>query len=324
MLGVNESLAWLPCWLTPIKSASTLWRRQPISSFVGRRQPQLAICLCVDEQHCFPCASVQWGTHQCYDRWHAQHRCLWPALPVASTKMTATQWLGSMPRRAKWEARGSAVHLSRDTALECCHHRWTHLWPTSNRVGPWQCPAWQCDNHHSGSYYHTGTTPSLAATVEPSNDIGMTNNQQLQGGLGAAVVGFPHHLDPYLPAQYAKERAAISSPGGSDTKWSNRGSLQTEWGGPSCPCPNGKPYSGVSAGSHTRRCTQYYSCQSLTIPANYAKNPGGGQHLPHPTTLGFPQGWSSWTARGCALLAGANECGPRAATHNQDHYGLPL
>ena len=35
---------------------------------------------------------------------------------------------------------------------------WTHLGPTSNRVGPWQCRAQQYD-HHSDSHYHSSATP---------------------------------------------------------------------------------------------------------------------------------------------------------------------
>ena len=159
MPGVNEYLAWLPCGLTPIKPTSTFWIRWPVSSCFGGWWPWLAIHLCADEWHCFPHASVQWGTHQCYDRWPAQHKCMQPAPSVASTKTTATWQLASMPRMAKWEAPGSAVYLSRATTLECCSCRWTQLGPTSNRVGPWQCPAWQCDNYHSGSHYHTGATP---------------------------------------------------------------------------------------------------------------------------------------------------------------------
>ena len=75
---------------------------------------------------------------------------------------------------------------------------------------------------------------------------------------------------------------------------------------------------------HARRHAQYHLHQSLVIPANCAKNTRGGQHLPHPTAPGSPQGQTSWTARWGALAARANEHSSRVVTHNQGHYGLPL
>ena len=91
--------------------------------------------------------------------------------------------LGGMPRRAKCGAQGSAVHFSGATALECCHHGWTHPGPTTNRGGLQQHPAWQHDNHHSGSHYHPSATPSLATTIEPPCDIFVAINHQLQRAL---------------------------------------------------------------------------------------------------------------------------------------------
>ena len=85
-------------------------------------------------------------------------------MPVASSiscnyENYCNMGLGGMPRRPKWGAWGYAVHLSGATGLECCHYRWACLGSTTNRFGPQQCPVQQCDNHHSGSHYHTSATP---------------------------------------------------------------------------------------------------------------------------------------------------------------------
>ena len=56
-------------------------------------------------------------------------------------------------------------------------------------------------------------------------------------------------------------------------------------GGPSHPCLDGKPYMVMPD-----NISSIASHQSLTIPANYAENARGGQHLPYPTAPGFPQG----------------------------------
>ena len=258
-------------------------------SIVGGHWPKMAVHLCVDEWHHVPCISVQQGKHQCYDRWSAQKKCPPLAPSVASMKITATRWLGSMCRRAKWGIWGSAAHLSGATTLECCCCRCTHLVPTSNGVGPWQCPSCQCNNHHSDSHYHTSATPFSSHLCWTFWWHCHSHQPAAPGGLGVAAVGFPCHLNPYLPAPYAKESATISSLGGSDTKWSNRGSPWTEWGGPSHPCLDGKPYSGVSTGSHVRRCPQYHSHQSLTIPTNHAKNPEAASTFPIPQLQAPPR-----------------------------------
>ena len=276
----------------------------------------------MDEWHCFSCTSVQWGTHQCYDRWHAQHKCLQLAPSVASMKITATQWLGSLPRRSKWGAWGSVLHLSRATALECCCHRWTCLWPTSNRDGPWQCPTQQHVNHYSDSSYHTGATPFSGCHCWTILWHHHGHQPAAPGGLGAAAVASLTISTPVFLHSMPKRELPSMALGALIPSEATEGP-QAKWGGPSHPGPDGKPYTGISVDSHTRKCPQYHSHQSLSIPTNHAKNPRGSQHLPHPTAPGSPQGWSSQTARWGALVAGANDHSPRAATHNQGHHELP-
>ena len=161
--------------------------------------------------------------------------------------------------------------------------------PTSNRVGPQQCPAWQHDNHPSDSHYHIGATPFSSHLCWAFLWHHHGHQPVAPGGLGAAAVGFPHHLDPVSLHSMPNKRDAISSLGGSDSMWSNRGSLWTQWGGPNHPSPDGKPYSGVTVGRHTRRCTQYHSHQPLTNPANHAKNPKASSTFPIPQLQAPPR-----------------------------------
>ena len=74
------------------------------------------------------------------------------------------------------------------------------------------------------------------------------------------------------------------------------------------------------------RHLHWWSCQKispvlLTSVTHHPCQPcqmfGGSQYLPHPTASGSPQGWSSQIARWGALVAEANEHGPRAAAHHQ-------
>ena len=93
--------------------------------------------------------------------------------------------------------------------------------PISDRVGPHQCPAQQCDNHHSGSHYHTGATPFSSCHHWTFLQYHCGHQPAAPGDLEATAMGFPHYLDPSLPAQYAEERAAISRPWGlcHQVKW---------------------------------------------------------------------------------------------------------
>ena len=77
-------------------------RSGPQTDFAGWQRHGLAVCLHADEWCHVPHASAQQGTHWCYDRWSAQHKCLWLSLPVVSMKVTAKQGLGGLPRRTKW------------------------------------------------------------------------------------------------------------------------------------------------------------------------------------------------------------------------------
>ena len=76
--------------------------------------------------------------------------------------------------------------------------------PTSNRVGPCQCPAQQCNNHHSGSHYHTGATPFSSLHCWTFSQYHCGHQPAAPGGLGETAVGFTHCLNSCLPAQYAK------------------------------------------------------------------------------------------------------------------------
>ena len=114
-----------------------------------------------------------------------------------------------MPRRAKLGAQGSAVYLSWATALECCHCGWACLGPT-----PQQCPVQQCDNHHSGSHYHTSITPFCGHLCWTFSWHCHVHQPAAPVSLGAAAVGFPHCLKPLSPCTVCKRESCHQWPWG--------------------------------------------------------------------------------------------------------------
>ena len=81
----------------------------------------LGIHLCPAKWGLIPCASIEWGTHQHYDRWCTHHRHLWLAPPTADMQTFAAQGYGGMSRRFEWQTRSLAVYLPGSAPLGCCH-----------------------------------------------------------------------------------------------------------------------------------------------------------------------------------------------------------
>ena len=151
----------------------------PQTDFAGQQGSRLAVCLCTDEWCHVPCASVQWGTHWCYDRWCTQCEHLQPSPSVTNTEVTTMWGSGGLPWGAKWGAQSSTVWGA--TTLECSHCRWTHPRSTTDGGGPQWCGTWGYNNYPSGYQHHTGTTLFLA--TEPPYDIIMAINWHLWGAL---------------------------------------------------------------------------------------------------------------------------------------------
>ena len=245
-----------------------------------------------------------------------------PAPSVASTTITATWGLDGMPRRAKWGAQGSAVHLSRATTLKCCCCEWTCLGPATNRVGPWQCPAWECDNHHSGSHYHTGATCLFTCHCWTSSWHCCDHQPAAPVGLGTAAVGFPCHLNPCLLAQYAKEGATISGLGAPWPSEVTEDPFRLNEEDPAIPALMASPTQVSPWAVMPEDIPSTAHVSHSPSPPTMLKSLEVASTFPIPQPQA-PQGWSSWTARWGALVARANECGPRVATCNQGHDGLP-
>ena len=111
--SVNESLAQLPYGLNPIKPTSTLWRRQPISSYCWWMTTQTDHMAFVQMNNIVSHVPLSSKGHISIMADSMPSTCLWSAPSIASVKITATQGLGGIHRRANWGAWGSAVHLSR-------------------------------------------------------------------------------------------------------------------------------------------------------------------------------------------------------------------
>ena len=136
-----------------------------------------------------------------------------PAPPVVSTKITATQELVGMPWRAKWGVWSHAVHLWRATALECDCCGWTQRDPPLIEL--------DLSSAQPNSVTITIQVPTTTPVLPPS-------------------LASPANLTPVF-TQYAKERATISGLGGSDTKWSNRGSPRLNEEDPAIPALMASP-----------------------------------------------------------------------------------
>ena len=194
-----------------------------------------------------------------------------------------------MPWRDNWGAWGCAVHLKE-----------LPLWEVATVDEPAQdLPLIELDltsvQPDSATITTQATTttpvlpPSLATTVEPSCDITVAITQQLQGTLEWLQWASPTILTPVSLHSTPKRELPSVALGALPPSEVTRGSLWTKWGGPNHPCPNGKPYSGVPSGSHTRRCTQYHSYQPLNISANCAKIKEGAGTFPIPQLQASPR-----------------------------------
>ena len=198
-----------------------------------------------------PCAPIKWGTHQCYDRWQAQHRCPWLAPPATDMQSTAAQGHGGMPRRFEWQTRSLAVNFPGAAPLGCCYPWQTCLWTTADRSGPWQHAAWQHHNCHSGSHYCISATPSAADTIELPGDITMPINLQLQGALEWLQWASPTASAPVSQCSTLRREPPSAALGALPSSGETEDPLRPQ-GRLSHPCPNSKPHTDVSAHGHNR------------------------------------------------------------------------
>ena len=163
--------------------------------------------------------------------------------------------------------------------------------------------------------------PSLAASVEPSHDITMAINQQLQRALEWLLQVSPAILTTVSLHSMQKREppsAALGAPTPSEVI---EGHSKPNEEDPAIPAPMASPTQVSPQAVMPEDVPSITHMNHPPPPPTMLKIQR--QPAPSPShNSRLPQGLPSRTAREGALVAGANEHGPRAAAHNQGHYGL--
>ena len=225
----------------------------------GGWKHRLGLCLYPTHWGPISCAPIGWGTHQCHDGWCTQCGNLGLAPPDADMQTIITRGHSGMLGMFEQQTWRLVVYLPGAATLECCCPWQTYPWTITDRSGPRQHAAWEHFNQHSGSHYCTGTTPSLANTMELPSNIAMAINLQFQGPWNrcSSLSPQPQLLSP-IAAHWGE--TAISGTGGSTHNKRNRISPLARGDGLSHPCPGGNPYADVSLGGHIRQHPQLHLC----------------------------------------------------------------